>query len=54
VVIELRQFAGLGHKEIAVALGFTVYLASQEWAYAGAWLSDALGDWTVLRVKSTA
>ena len=42
-VIELRQFAGLGHEEIAAALGITVYLARQKWTYARAWLGDALG-----------
>src|SRR5438067_489120 len=26
-VVELRQFAGLGHEDIAAALGITVYLA---------------------------
>jgi DNA-directed RNA polymerase specialized sigma24 family protein len=41
-VCELRQFAGLGHEEIAAALGITVYLARQEWTYARAWLRDAL------------
>ena len=43
-VVELRQFAGLGHEEIAAHLGITVYLARQKWAYARAWLRDALGD----------
>jgi RNA polymerase sigma factor (TIGR02999 family) len=43
-VVELRQFAGLGHEEIAADLGITVYLARQKWAYARAWLCDALGD----------
>jgi RNA polymerase sigma factor (TIGR02999 family) len=42
-VVELRQFAGLGHEEIAAALGITVYLARQKWAYARAWLRDAIG-----------
>jgi len=42
-VIELRQFAGLGHKEIAAALGITVYLARRKWTYARAWLGDVLG-----------
>ena len=42
-VVELRQFAGLGHEEVAAALGITVYLARQKWAYARAWLRDALG-----------
>jgi RNA polymerase sigma factor (TIGR02999 family) len=41
-VIELRQFAGLGHAEIAAALGITVYLARQKWTYARAWLGDVL------------
>ncbi len=42
-VIELRQFAGLGHEEIAAALGISVYLARQKWTYARAWLGDVLG-----------
>lgn len=42
-VVELRHFAGLGHEEIAAALGITVYLARQKWTYARAWLRDALG-----------
>ena len=42
-VIELRQFAGLGHEEIAAALGITVYAARQKWTYARAWLGDVLG-----------
>jgi RNA polymerase sigma factor (TIGR02999 family) len=42
-VIELRQFAGLGHEQIAAALGITVYLARQKWTYARAWLGDVLG-----------
>jgi RNA polymerase sigma factor (TIGR02999 family) len=41
-VVELRQFAGLGHEEIAAALGVTVYLARQKWTYARAWLRDAI------------
>ena len=43
-VIELRQFAGLGHEDVAAALGITVYLARQKWTYARAWLREALGD----------
>ena len=43
-VVELRQFAGLGHAEVAVTLGITVYLARQKWTYARAWLRDALAD----------
>ena len=42
-VIELRQFAGLGHEQVAAALGITVYLARQKWTYARAWLGDVLG-----------
>jgi RNA polymerase sigma factor (TIGR02999 family) len=41
-VVELRQFAGLGHEQIAAALGLTVYAARQKWTYARAWLRDAL------------
>jgi RNA polymerase sigma factor (TIGR02999 family) len=41
-VVELRQFAGLGHEDIAAALGITVYQARQAWAYARAWLSAKL------------
>lgn len=41
-VVELRQFAGLGHEDIAAALGITVYQARQFWAYARAWLSAML------------
>jgi RNA polymerase sigma factor (TIGR02999 family) len=42
-VVELRQFAGLGHTEIATALGITVFLARQKWTYARAWLGNDLG-----------
>ena len=41
-VVELRQFAGLGHEGIAAALGITVYEARQKWTYARAWLRKAL------------
>jgi RNA polymerase sigma factor (TIGR02999 family) len=43
-VVELRQFAGLGHDAIAAALGITVYAARQKWTFARAWLRDALSD----------
>ncbi|HBI41280.1 MAG TPA: RNA polymerase subunit sigma [Planctomycetales bacterium] len=43
-VVELRHFAGLGHEATAEALGVTVYLARQKWAYARAWLGDALRE----------
>jgi RNA polymerase sigma factor (TIGR02999 family) len=42
-VIELHHFAGLGHDQVAAALHITVYQARQQWTYARAWLSDALG-----------
>jgi len=42
-VVELRHFAGLGHEQVAAALGVTVYAARQKWTYARAWLHDALG-----------
>jgi len=41
-VIELRRFAGLGHEEVAAALGISVHLARQKWTYARAWLRVAL------------
>ena len=41
-VIELRRFAGLGHEDVAAALGITIYAARQKWTYARAWLRDAL------------
>jgi RNA polymerase sigma factor (TIGR02999 family) len=43
-VVELRQFAGLGHEQIAAVLGTTVYVARQKWSYARAWLREALAD----------
>jgi DNA-directed RNA polymerase specialized sigma24 family protein len=43
-VVELRQFAGLGHEQIAATLGITVYVARQKWTYARAWLRDALAE----------
>jgi RNA polymerase sigma factor (TIGR02999 family) len=42
-VVELRHFAGLGHEQVAEALGVTVYEARRKWTYARAWLRDALG-----------
>jgi RNA polymerase sigma factor (TIGR02999 family) len=41
-VVELHHFAGLGHQDVADVLGITVYRVRQKWAYAQAWLSDAL------------
>ncbi len=43
-VVELRQFAGAGHEAVADALGITVYAARGKWAYARAWLRDAMTD----------
>jgi RNA polymerase sigma factor (TIGR02999 family) len=50
-VVELHQFAGLGHEETATALGITVYLARRKWTYARAWLRDALGGESSLPIK---
>lgn len=41
-VVELHHFAGLSHEQTAEALGTTVYDVRQKWAYARAWLLDAL------------
>ncbi|OWK35561.1 hypothetical protein FRUB_08124 [Fimbriiglobus ruber] len=43
-VVELRQFAGLGHDAVAAALGITVYAARQKWTFARAWLRDAISQ----------
>jgi RNA polymerase sigma factor (TIGR02999 family) len=43
-VVELRQFAGLGHEAVAAALGITVYVARQKWTYARAWLRQAISE----------
>ena len=43
-VVELRQFAGLGHEQVAATLETTVYVARLKWTYARAWLRDALAD----------
>ena len=45
-VIELRHFAGLGHEDVAAALGITVYQARQKWTYARAWLRQELSGET--------
>ncbi|HZZ82378.1 MAG TPA: ECF-type sigma factor [Gemmataceae bacterium] len=41
-VVELRRFVGLGHDDIAAALGITTYQVRLKWTYARAWLKDAL------------
>ena len=43
-VVELHHFAGLSHDSVAQTLGLTVYEARQKWAYARAWLLNALAD----------
>ncbi|MFO0798496.1 MAG: ECF-type sigma factor [Gemmataceae bacterium] len=43
-VVELRQFAGLGHDAVAAALGITVYATRQKWTFARAWLRDAISE----------
>jgi RNA polymerase sigma factor (TIGR02999 family) len=43
-VVELRYFAGLGHEDIAEAVGISVHIARNKWAYARAWLSEAMKD----------
>ena len=45
-VVELRHFAGLGHEDVAAALGITVYQARQKWTYARAWLREHLSGET--------
>jgi len=41
-VARFRLFAGLAVEEIAEALGMSRASAFREWAYARAWLTDAL------------
>jgi ECF sigma factor len=60
-VVELRQFAGLGHEEIAVTLDFSVDLARQKWTFARVWLRYALkslvgyfGDFSTVSVANDA
>jgi DNA-directed RNA polymerase specialized sigma24 family protein len=42
-VVELRQFAGLGHEEVAAVLGINGEQARQSRAYARAWRRNAHG-----------
>ena len=42
-LVKLRYFAGLPEEEAAAALGISRATASRWWAYARAWLIDALG-----------
>lgn len=41
-VVQLRHFAGLGHQQVAAVLDISIYRARKKWAYARAWLRDAL------------
>jgi RNA polymerase sigma factor (TIGR02999 family) len=43
-VVKLRYFAGLTVAEAAAALGISPRTADNDWAYARAWLADALRD----------
>jgi RNA polymerase sigma factor (TIGR02999 family) len=42
-VVKLRYFAGLTAEEAAAAAGISLRTANRHWAYAKAWLFDALG-----------
>ena len=42
-LVKLRFFAGLTLDEAAAALGLTRRTADRQWAFARAWLADALG-----------
>lgn len=41
-LVELRYFAGMSLKEAAAVLGISIATADRYWAYARAWLYDAL------------
>ena len=41
-VVAMHHFAGLSYDEIARVLDLTVYRVRQKWAYARAWLREAL------------
>ena len=43
-VVRLRYFAGLSVEETAEALDLSERTVMREWAYAKAWLRDALGE----------
>ena len=42
-VVKLRYFAGMAAEEAAAALGVSLRTANRHWAFARAWLLDALG-----------
>lgn len=41
-LVKLRFFAGLAHQEIADALGISVPTVERPWAFARAWLFEAI------------
>ena len=41
-LVKLRYFVGLSFEETADALGISVPTAKRDWAYARAWLHDAI------------
>ncbi len=43
-VVNMHHFAGLSHELVAESLGLTVYQVRQKWAYARAWLRDAISN----------
>ncbi len=43
-LVKLRLFAGLGLGEAAASLGIPRRSADRDWAFARAWLLEALGD----------
>ena len=43
-VVQLRYFGGLSVQETADALGISGRTVKREWAFARAWLQDALRD----------
>jgi RNA polymerase sigma factor (TIGR02999 family) len=42
-VVELRYFSGIELDDVALALGVTPRTVKRDWAFARAWLRDALG-----------
>jgi DNA-directed RNA polymerase specialized sigma24 family protein len=42
-VVKLRFFAGLTAEQAAEVLGISLRTANRHWAFAKAWLADALG-----------
>jgi RNA polymerase sigma factor (TIGR02999 family) len=43
-VVEMHHFAGMAHEQVAAALDISVYRTRQKWAFARAWLKNALGE----------